>query len=201
VPALFHFWYANAYWGSPFSIAQKVPREDFNGHFWEGLAGILVSPSRGLFVFSPIFLFAIPAGCRLSAGSFGPRSASPLSRHRHCCHAASLLALVDLVGRAQFRLPAACAAPDAPRRYRLAEDLEEISPSGLKEDIDVQQDRLWKIRNSELEFSTRKLIRTALPNSTSAALAEPPTGRLPPAGLVARRTERRLDSRLDRRAD
>ncbi len=59
--ALFHAWYADAYWGSPISPAQEVTRANFAGSFWTGLSGILVSPSRGLFVFTPVFLFALPA--------------------------------------------------------------------------------------------------------------------------------------------
>ncbi len=32
--------------------------QPWNGHFWSGLAGILISPSRGLLVFCPFLLFA-----------------------------------------------------------------------------------------------------------------------------------------------
>jgi hypothetical protein len=53
--------YAWVYWGSPLSMAQADPvpaAAHFGGNLGVGLAGLLVSPSRGLFVFSPIFLFA-----------------------------------------------------------------------------------------------------------------------------------------------
>jgi hypothetical protein len=58
---MLHAAYAWRYWGSPFSLAQPVGVGNFTGDPVQGLAGLLVSPSRGLFVFSPVFLFAIPA--------------------------------------------------------------------------------------------------------------------------------------------
>jgi hypothetical protein len=36
---------------------------DLSGNLLEGLAGLLFSPSRGLFVYSPVFLFLLPAAC------------------------------------------------------------------------------------------------------------------------------------------
>ena len=54
--------YAWSYWGNPFSPAQAntVPEvANFGGNPLIGLAGLLASPSRGLFVFSPIFLFGV----------------------------------------------------------------------------------------------------------------------------------------------
>jgi hypothetical protein len=61
-PLILHGLYAWSYWGDPFSLAQAniVPRvANFGGNPLIGLAGLLVSPSRGLFVFSPIFLFGV----------------------------------------------------------------------------------------------------------------------------------------------
>ena len=52
--------YAWAWWGSPFSLAQADPFpavSNFGGNVARGLAGLLLSPSRGLFAYSPIFLF------------------------------------------------------------------------------------------------------------------------------------------------
>ena len=77
-PALLHAAYAYRYWGSPFSLAQPVGTEGFNGDALQGLAGLLVSPSRGLLVFSPVFLFAIPAAIRAFRPTGDPRA--PLMR-------------------------------------------------------------------------------------------------------------------------
>jgi len=48
-------WY---YLGSPLRSAQEETAT-WGGSFLEGLAGLLVSPSRGLFVFSPFFVFSL----------------------------------------------------------------------------------------------------------------------------------------------
>ena len=63
-PLALHSVYAWIDWGSPFSLAQVNPipeAANFGGNPLVGLAGLLVSPSRGLFVFSPIFLFSLLA--------------------------------------------------------------------------------------------------------------------------------------------
>ena len=56
--------YAWYYWGSPLVLAEnmivlngEVPF--WGGNFLEGLAGVLVSPGRGLFVYSPFLLLAL----------------------------------------------------------------------------------------------------------------------------------------------
>ena len=61
VPALLNAAYAWKYWGTPFSPGESGHLSLFGGNPLHGLAGLLVSPSRGLFVFSPFLLFAIPA--------------------------------------------------------------------------------------------------------------------------------------------
>lgn len=48
-------WY---YLGSPLRSTQ-AETATFAGSFWEGIAGLLVSPSRGLFVFSPFLLASV----------------------------------------------------------------------------------------------------------------------------------------------
>jgi len=48
-------WY---YLGSPVRSAQ-AETAGWGGSFWEGLAGLLVSPSRGLFIFSPFLLVSL----------------------------------------------------------------------------------------------------------------------------------------------
>jgi hypothetical protein len=54
LPGLFQLWYNSAYLGDPFF-------QPYGISFWstpclEGLGGILFSPGRGLFVYSPILL-------------------------------------------------------------------------------------------------------------------------------------------------
>lgn len=60
--ALFQLWYNLTYLGTP-AISQANLSASYN---WQGplaanLAGLLFSPARGLFVYSPVFLFLIPA--------------------------------------------------------------------------------------------------------------------------------------------
>ncbi|MCK5706652.1 MAG: hypothetical protein KAI43_03280 [Candidatus Aureabacteria bacterium] len=40
------------------SLGQVQGIKSFYGHFWIGLAGLLISPARGILVFSPIFIFS-----------------------------------------------------------------------------------------------------------------------------------------------
>lgn len=62
IPVILNSVYAWHYWGTPFSLgrAEPVPQvANFGGNPLTGLAGLLFSPSRGLFVFSPVFLFSL----------------------------------------------------------------------------------------------------------------------------------------------
>ncbi|MCA1664542.1 MAG: hypothetical protein LC659_09770 [Myxococcales bacterium] len=61
---LLHSWWAL---GSPFEFIRVYGGGDetYPRRFWTGLTGILVSPNRGLFVFSPMFLLSA-AGVRLA---------------------------------------------------------------------------------------------------------------------------------------
>jgi hypothetical protein len=60
IPVGLHALYCWRYLGTPWSTGQSVPAGNFSGDAWQGIAGLLMSPSRGLFVFSPFLLFAIP---------------------------------------------------------------------------------------------------------------------------------------------
>lgn len=54
--------YAWCYWGSPFVFAENMGNvtRSFVGHNpLEGLAGVLISPGRGLFIYSPFAVFAV----------------------------------------------------------------------------------------------------------------------------------------------
>jgi hypothetical protein len=198
LPAFFHLWYARIYWGTFWSLAQAVPRGNFDGHFRTGLAGILVSPSRGLFVFSPIFLFAIPGAIDSLAPA--PRGQTRLPRYL----AAGVLLTILLYARwsiwwgghsfgyrlltelAPLLIVLIAAAWPSLERIRgarllfgilLAASLyfhflgAMIYPSGFDNEIDTQPDRLWSVRNSELDLSTRKLLITLRRPGLAAALA------------------------------
>jgi hypothetical protein len=64
-PLAFHFWYAWTYFGDPFRL-QLSPTDAnlWSTPFLVGLSGILLSPARGLFVYSPVFAAAILGGVR-----------------------------------------------------------------------------------------------------------------------------------------
>lgn len=59
IPAFFLLAYSTFYWGDLLSLGQVQGGTGFDGRFFEGIAGLLISPSRGLLVFSPIFVFSI----------------------------------------------------------------------------------------------------------------------------------------------
>jgi hypothetical protein len=57
-PALFQLWYNATYFANPFRT--QIPLLGFwTTPLWEGLNGVLLSPSRGLFVYSPILLLSL----------------------------------------------------------------------------------------------------------------------------------------------
>ncbi len=58
IPLAFLAWYSLEYWGSLLSLGQGQSGK-FTNDPWLGIPGLLVSPARGLLVFSPVFIFAI----------------------------------------------------------------------------------------------------------------------------------------------
>ncbi len=70
VPVSLHLWYSEVYLGTLLSTGTWIPFPEianFSGNFGKGIAGLLVSPSRGLLVFSPYVLLSIagiPRGLR-----------------------------------------------------------------------------------------------------------------------------------------
>ncbi len=56
VPFIWSNLLAYAYFLPPYYLPQRIGSST---HFWEALIGNLISPSRGLFVFSPILIFAL----------------------------------------------------------------------------------------------------------------------------------------------
>lgn len=59
VPAAFSVWYSAACLGNALALTQAYSPGGFSGDRAAGLLGLLLSPSRGLFVFTPVFLFSI----------------------------------------------------------------------------------------------------------------------------------------------
>jgi hypothetical protein len=58
--AAFWLWYNLTYFGSPFRTQFGFDNPAlWTTPFWQGFAGLLFSPGRGLFVYSPIFLIAV----------------------------------------------------------------------------------------------------------------------------------------------
>lgn len=68
-PALFLMWYNHHYFGSIFIFGQLIygpicalikrgTPELWSSPFMEGLSGLMISPSRGLLVYSPVFVFS-----------------------------------------------------------------------------------------------------------------------------------------------
>lgn len=58
IPAALLAWYSHHYWGTISNLGQFPPGSWFLGSLGSGLAGIFFSPNRGLFVFTPLFLFS-----------------------------------------------------------------------------------------------------------------------------------------------
>ena len=58
IPLIFLAWYSLEYWGSIFSLGQGQSGK-FTSTPWTGIPGLLFSPARGLFVFTPVFVFSM----------------------------------------------------------------------------------------------------------------------------------------------
>ncbi|MCK5786174.1 MAG: hypothetical protein KAH54_06415 [Candidatus Sabulitectum sp.] len=58
IPLAFLAWYSLEYWGSLLSLGQGQGAKLTNDP-WLGIPGLLVSPARGLLVFTPVFVFSL----------------------------------------------------------------------------------------------------------------------------------------------
>jgi hypothetical protein len=54
-------YYNLARYGNPLNTGY-LPEESFSGVWWQGIAGMLVSPGRGLFLYAPVLLITLAAG-------------------------------------------------------------------------------------------------------------------------------------------
>jgi hypothetical protein len=73
IPALLLSWYSWVYWGTPLALGQGQDLARFTASEPAiALAGLLLSPNRGLLVFSPIFFFSIGYAVYLVVRRAGP---------------------------------------------------------------------------------------------------------------------------------
>jgi hypothetical protein len=182
VPALVHAAYAWHYFGTPFTSAQPVSAGRFSGDPVAGLAGLLMSPSRGLLVISPFLLFCIPA----AVAAFR-RGEPPLFRYLVVAclleiwlysfwdnwwggHSfgyrllTELVPLLVLVLASQWselrRIPAA--APLFSILLLLSVCVQILGastyPSRFNSNIDLESWRLWDVTDSELGHEIRKAL-------------------------------------------
>ena len=96
VPAILMAWYSYVYWGDIWTLGQghRLGTHEFSGSILNGIAGLLFSPSRGLFIYSPIFLFSLP----VLVGALFRRELPPLYRYL------SIGLLLDLLLTAKWRV-------------------------------------------------------------------------------------------------
>jgi hypothetical protein len=76
-PIFFNLWYNARYFGN--ALRSQFPLFEsylWGTPFWTGLAGILVSPSRGLFIYSPVLLLSF-----IGAGLAWRKNGDPLLRY------------------------------------------------------------------------------------------------------------------------
>ena len=187
------------------SLSRSGPRPGaIPGNPAQGLAGMLVSPSRGLFVFSPFLLFAIPAGVaawRRSGALFDRCLVAAVlltlavySRWRVWWggHSFGYRLLIEIVP--VLVLLIAGYWPEIARRVAVKAAFGFLAaasifiqflgatryPSGFNETIDQEPERLWQVRDSEIHRLARGLFVPA----TAAMAAGPlhsgsPSSRVP----------------------
>jgi hypothetical protein len=191
IPATLHMLYAWTYFGTPLTSSQPITIGQFNGSWTEGLAGLLLSPSRGFFIFSPFLLFCIPAA--VMAFRIGE---PPLSRYLvvavmfelalysrwnnwwggHTFGYRILIELVPLLvlilARQWKRFAAVRGAmPAFGTLLSLSIAVQALGawvfPSGFNTNIDREPWRLWSLPEAELVLDVRKLARGGGPTGLS----------------------------------
>ena len=186
IPAALLGWYSLAYYGRLGSLGQG--QSFASGDLPAGLAGILVSPARGLLVFSPIFVFAFAGMAR----SLRDRQAEPIDKYLAAAVALFLVAVADwkmwwggwsfgyrllielvplLILFSAFYWEAVMASRPWRRRVFAAALLFSVyanflgaryfpSPfNGTPDNIDFHTARLWSPWRSELTLCTVKFLR------------------------------------------
>jgi hypothetical protein len=186
IPAILHAAYASAYLGTPFSTGYWNPIPEvanFRGNPFVGLAGLLVSPSRGLFVFGPFFLFAL-AGTVIAGRNPGSWPIAPYlaagalllvllySRwstwwgghtfgYRYLIEAVPWLMVLVAIAWDRIRtrpgwkvvFVACCLWSVFVQALGVR-----YQPSGFNQRMDEDASILWSVRDSEIAMSSRKAL-------------------------------------------
>ncbi len=190
-------------WGDPFSLARNLVPAGFSGNALQGLAGLLLSPSRGLFVFSPFLLFAIPAGVAAwrPSGRFFDRClivavALTLAAFARWSvwwggHSFGYRVLIEVVPLcvlliagfwpevARSRTAVGVFAGLAAASVFVQGLAVAAYPSGFNRDIDREPERLWLLSESEIPLLIRKAFHEGTPPIADASSGGLPTSRLP----------------------
>jgi hypothetical protein len=186
IPASLMAWYSLSYFGRLESLGQG--QSFVSGNIFEGLAGILVSPARGLLIFSPIFVFAFAGMAR----TLRDRQAEPIYKYLAAAVAFFLMAmaawkmwwggwsfgyrlLIEIVPLLILILALYWEAVivSSPWRRRafttallfsvyanfLGANYFPSSFNGIPDNIDVHTERLWSPMRTELTLCTIKFLR------------------------------------------
>ena len=182
--------YARAYWGSALSLAQADPFpavSHFGGNPFRGLAGLLVSPSRGLFVYSPIFLFvglAVGPAVRLRrekpiylallVGALAILLATSSWTIWWGGHSFGYRLLIEMLPALTVLLALAWDEAIAGRRVRTAAFVfflcgsvflqafgARYQPTGFNQKLDQDPGALWSLRESDVARAIRQCFRIA----------------------------------------
>ncbi|MEP6802340.1 MAG: hypothetical protein ABJC07_10405 [Acidobacteriota bacterium] len=190
IPAAALMLYSALWLGNPLALGQLYRSLGFGGRPFFGLAGLLVSPSRGLFVFSPILLGCVPGAwiawksrhrgheplpwlaagvvATLALFSFwGMWWGGASFGYRILLDVIPVLAILSAIGweigpplpPGQWR----CRRLVFAALFLLSIYVEVLGvfayPTHFDEGLDLEVDRLWDVRESELVFASRKLFR------------------------------------------
>lgn len=182
VPAVLSAIYSAACLGNAFALTQAYSPGGFGSNVAAGLSGLLASPSRGLFVFSPILLFSV-------AGAAAAWRSEPDRVYRYLAVGAILFVLVyaaweqwwggvcfgyrlliELTPALTLFLAAAWRHVIRPRRvwravfaalFVFSVGVQVLGafvyPSDFNRGIDLETGRLWDWRASELVLCARRL--------------------------------------------
>ena len=200
LPLALVFLHGATSWGDPLTLARNLVPTGFAGNAAVGLAGLLLSPARGLLVFSPFLLFAIPAAVAAwrRSGALFDRcltvaivlTLAAFSRWRiwwggHSFGYRLLIELLPLLvllvagfwpAIARRRWTAGLFALLAAASIFVQFLGARFYPSGFNENIDREPERLWQIRDSELpRLAARLLGREAAPAPPTASTSRVPT--------------------------
>jgi hypothetical protein len=183
VPAVLVTLYSKAYLRDLFAFGQAYRPGGFSRHFLAGLAGLLVSPSRGLFAFSPVLLAGVAGGALVWRWKTGDTlrfvaGGALLLLALYSCWGTwwggsgfgyrlileTVPVLILLLPLAWNRWIRRSASWRAVFFVLLGISIYTqflgayVYPSAFGENLDLEPVRLWDVRESELALCTRKLL-------------------------------------------